>query len=106
MSVNWWSNRPKYIASLLKSFYGENAAKENDFGYGWLPKLDVGQNASWLYIFDEMFNGKFSGFICLGMNPACSSPNSEKARQALSKLDWMVDIDLFENETSSFWKVP
>jgi len=106
MSVNWWGNRPKYIASLLKSFFGENATKENDFGYGWLPKLDVGQNASWLYLFDEMFNGKFSGFICLGMNPACSSPNSEKTRKGLAKLDWMVDIDLFENETSSFWKGP
>ena len=106
MSVNWWGNRPKYIASLLKSFFGENATKENDFGYGWLPKFDVGQNASWLNMFDEMFNGKLSGFICLGMNPACSSPNSEKTRKALARLDWMVDIDLFENETSSFWKGP
>jgi len=106
MSVNWWGNRPKYIASLLKGFYGENATKENEFGYGWLPKLDVGQNASWLYIFDEMFNSKFSGFICLGMNPACSSPNADKTRRALSKLDWMVEIDLFENETSGFWKGP
>jgi len=106
MSVNWWANRPKYIASLLKSFFGENATKENDFGYGWLPKLDVGQNASWLYLFDDMFNGKISGFICLGMNPACSSPNADKARKALEKLDWLVDIDLFENETSSFWKGP
>ena len=70
MSVNWWGNRPKYIASLLKSFYGENATKENDFGYAWLPKFDVGQNASWLFMFDEMFKGKFSGFICMGMNPA------------------------------------
>ena len=106
MSVNWWSNRPKYIASLLKSFYGENATKENDFGYSWLPKIDVGQNASWLFMFDKMFNGDFSGMICMGMNPACGSPNSEKTRQALAKLDWMIDIDLFENETSSFWKGP
>jgi formate dehydrogenase major subunit len=106
MSVNWWGNRPKYIASLLKSFFGENATKETDFGYEWLPKLDVGQNASWLYLFDEMFNGKFLGFICMGMNPACSSPNSDKTRKALAKLDWMVDIDLFENETSNFWKGP
>lgn len=106
MSVNWWSNRPKYIASLLKSFYGESATKDNDLGYAWLPKVDVGQNASWMYLFDEMFNGKFSGFICLGMNPACSSPNADKTRKALTKLDWMVDIDIFENETSSFWKGP
>ena len=106
MSVNWWGNRPKYLVSLLKSFYGENAAKENDFGYGWIPKLDVGQNASWLFLFDEMYKEKFSGFICLGMNPACSSPNSEKTRKAMSKLDWMVNIDIFESETSNFWRGP
>lgn len=106
MSVNWWGNRPKYIASFLKSMYGDNATKDNDFGYQWLPKLDDGQNASWMFMFDEMMKDKFSGFICLGMNPACSSPNSNHTRAALSKLDWMVDIDIFENETSSFWMGP
>jgi len=106
MSVNWWGNRPKYISSFLKSMYGDNATKDNDLGYPWLPKLDDGQNASWMFMFDEMMKGKFSGFICLGMNPACSSPNSNHTRAALSKLDWMVDIDIFENETGSFWKGP
>ncbi len=106
MSVNWWSNRPKYIVSLLKSFFGENATPANDFGYEWLPKLDVGQNCSWLYLFDQMAQGKFKGLLCMGMNPACSSPNAQKVREALGKLEWMVDIDIFENETSSFWKGP
>jgi len=105
-SVNWPQHRPKYIASYLKSMYGANATKDNEFGYQWLPKLDVGQDASFLFMFDEMLKGKFSGFICLGMNPACSMPNANQAREALSKLDWMVDIDIFENETSSFWKGP
>jgi len=105
-SVNWPQHRPKYIASFLKSMYGANATKDNDFGYQWLPKLDDGQNASWMFMFDEMHKGKFSGFICLGMNPACSSPNANHTREALSKLDWLVDIDIFENETSTFWKGP
>ncbi len=43
-SVNWWANRNKYITSYLKAIYGEAATKENDFGYSWLPKIDVGQN--------------------------------------------------------------
>jgi formate dehydrogenase major subunit len=106
MSANWWGNRPKYMVSLLKSYYGEKATKENDFGYGWHPKLDDGQNASWMFMFDEMLKGNFSGFICLGMNPACSSPNANKAREALSRLDWMVAMDLFESETTTFWKGP
>lgn len=106
MSVNWFGNRPKYIASFLKATYGDNATKDNEFGYQWLPKLDDGQNASWMFMFDEMGKGKFSGLICMGMNPACSSPNANHTREALSKLDWMVTIDLFESETTNFWKGP
>lgn len=106
MSVNWWGNRPKYMASFLKSMYGDNATKDNDYGYHWLPKLDDGQNASWMQIFDEMGKGSFTGFFCLGMNPACSSPDTGRTREAFSKLDWMVSIDLFETETNSFWKAP
>ncbi len=105
-SVNWWKNRPKYIASLLKSMYGEKADAENDFGYSWLPKLDSAQDASWLNLFDEMYKGNFTGFFAWGMNPACSGANSVKVRTALSNLDWMVNVNLFDNETGSFWKGP
>jgi formate dehydrogenase major subunit len=105
-SVNWWGNRPKYITSYLKAIYGDNAKKENDFGYAWLPKLDEGQNGSWLMLFDRMFKGKFEGFFAWGQNPACSSANAGKIRNALSKVKWMVNVNLFDNETGSFWKGP
>lgn len=105
-SVNWWSNRNKYIISYLKAIWGDKATKDNDFGYGWMPKLDEGQNGSWLVLFDEMFKGKFEGFFAWGQNPACSGSNAGKVRKALSKLKWMVNVNLFENETGSFWKGP
>ncbi len=105
-SVNWWGNRGKYITSYLKAIYGNHATKDNDFGYAWVPKPDEGINASWLMLFDRMFKGKFEGFFAWGMNPACSGANSNKVRKALAKLKWMVDVDLFDNETSSFWKGP
>ena len=105
-SVNWWRNRPKYLASFQKSMYGDKATKENDLGYGWLPKLDPTQDASWLNLFDEMYKGAFSGFFAWGMNPACSSANAGKVRQAMAKLDWMVNVNLFDSETGSFWKGP
>ena len=105
-SVNWWSNRNKYITSYLKAIYGPAAKQENDFGYTWLPKLDVGMNASWLVLFDKMLKGQFEGFFAWGQNPACSGANSNKTRQALAKLKWMVNINLFDNETGSFWKGP
>jgi formate dehydrogenase major subunit len=105
-SFNWWKNRPKYIISFLKAMYGASATKENDFGYGWLPKLDDPQNASWLVLFDQMAKGKFKGFFSWGQNPACSGANANKVRKALETLDWMVNVNLFDNETGSFWKGP
>ncbi len=105
-SANWWGNRNKYLISYLKAIYGDKATKENDFGYNWLPKLDPGMNGSWLMIFDNMIKGKFKGFFAWGQNPACSGTNSTKVRNALTKLDWMVAVNLFDNETASFWKGP
>jgi formate dehydrogenase-N alpha subunit len=105
-SANWWGNYPKYSVSLLKAHYDANATPENDFGYSWLPKLDDGQNASWLMIFHEMLKGRFKGFFSWGQNPACSGANSNKTRKAMANLDWLVNVNLFDNETGSFWRGP
>jgi formate dehydrogenase major subunit len=102
-SMNWKKNYPKYAVSLIKSFY-KNA--EPAVGYDWMPKLDVGQNASWLVLFDEMLKGKFKGFFAWGMNPACSGANSNKTREGLTKLDWLVNVNIYDNETGSFWQGP
>jgi formate dehydrogenase major subunit len=106
LSANWWSNYPKYSVSLLKSLFGEAATSANDFGYAWLPKLEKGKSYSWLDLFDAMYRGEFTGFFAWGQNPACSGANSNKTRQAMAELDWMVNVNLFENETGSFWKGP
>ena len=105
-SVNWWGNRGKYITSYLKALYGDRATKENDFGYSWHPKLDDGMQASWLALFVKMYMGAFEGFFAWGMNPACSSAGAGKVREALGKLKWMVNVNLFDNETASFWRGP
>jgi len=105
-SVNWWGNRPKYLVSYLKAIFGDAAKKDNDFGYSWMPKLDEGMNCSWLNLFDAMYKGNFEGFFAWGQNPACSGANSNKTRKALSKLKWMVNVNLYDNETGSFWRGP
>jgi formate dehydrogenase major subunit len=40
------------------------------------------------------------------MNPACSGANAGKVRQAMTKLDWLVNVNVFDSETGSFWKGP
>lgn len=106
MSANWWQNKPKYLASFLKAMFGAKADQANDFGYSWLPKLDDGKAYSWLDIFDEMYKGTIKGFFAWGQNPACSGANSNKTRQAMAKLDWLVNVNIFGNETAEFWRGP
>ncbi len=106
MSANWWQNYPKYSVSLLKSFFGDKAKAENEFGYQWLPKVDDGKTYSWMDIFDQMYRGTIKGFFAWGQNPACSGANAVKTRMALEKLDWLVNVNIFDNETGSFWRAP
>ncbi len=105
-SANWWGNRGKYITSLLRATYDQSLTAEEGFGYDLMPKLDLGQNGSWLMLFDRMHKGGIKGFFAWGQNPACSGSNAGKVREALAKLDWMVTANLFDNETASFWKGP
>jgi len=106
LSANWWGNYAKYSVSFLKSMFGENATPFNGFGYDWMPKVDDGKHYSWLDLFDAMYRGEFTGFFAWGQNPACSGANANKNREAFTKLDWMVNVNLFENETGSFWRGP
>ncbi len=94
------------MVSLLKSFFGKNAKKDNDFGYDWMPKIDAGKTYTFLDMFDDMYKGKVQGFFNWGMNLACSLANANKNREALTKLDWMVNCNIFDSETASFWKGP
>jgi formate dehydrogenase major subunit len=105
-SANWYQNTPKYMVSLLKAWYGDKAVKENDFCYSYVPKLDDGQDATLLSMIDKMYEGKVKGFTCVGQDPAISLPNANKVREAFTKLDWMVHMNIFDNETASFWKGP
>jgi formate dehydrogenase major subunit len=106
ISANWWQNEPKYMVSLLKSFFGETATKDNDFGYDWMPKVDPGKHYSWLDLFDEMYKGTIKGFFAWGQNPACSGAHAGKNRDAMKNLDWMVNVNIFDNETGCFWRGP
>ncbi len=106
MSANWYQNYPKFSVSFLKAFWGAKATPENEFGYSWLPKLDDGQACSIMHTFDAMYAGKIKGFFAYGSNLAVSNPNTTKVRKALQQLKWMVNVNIFDNETASFWKGP
>jgi formate dehydrogenase major subunit len=108
-STNFYVNTDRFAVSQLKAYYGSAATTQNDFGYGFHPKLPQNasgayDNWSWAYIFDRMFGGEMEGFVSFGMNPVSNGPHSKKAIAALSKLKWLVVAENFEQETASFWR--
>ncbi len=100
----YWVNKPKFLVSLLRAWYGEAATRENGFAYEYLPKYSGSH--SYLDLFEAMYAGRIRGLIVSGQNPAVSGPNSTLERKALEKLQWLVVRDLFETETAAFWKGP
>ncbi|KAA9000629.1 formate dehydrogenase-N subunit alpha [Affinibrenneria salicis] len=100
--VNYWKNTPKFFISLMKSLYGDKARKDNDWGFDWLPKWDKSYDA--LSYSRLMLEGKVNGYIVQGFNPMAAFADSNRAREALMKLKYMVIIDPLATETSNFWQ--
>jgi formate dehydrogenase major subunit len=101
-SVSFWQNYKKFYVSLLKAMYGSAATAENQFGYGWLPKIDKVYDT--LQIFELIHQGKVNGFVCQGYNPLLSVPNKAKLSAGLSKLKFLVTIDPLATDTAKFWE--
>jgi formate dehydrogenase major subunit len=101
---SYWENAPKFVVSMLKSWWGEKAQKENDFCYDWIPKFS--RPHAFMDMFDDMYAGKLKGLMIWGMNPMVSSPNIEKSAKGMENLEWVMGVDIFESETLRFWKRP
>jgi formate dehydrogenase major subunit len=102
--AGWWANFDKYVISLLKAWYGAAATAENDYGFGWLPRIsgDHSHFGYWLDMADA--TGTLEGLFVMGQNPAVGAPNARLERRALANLQWLVVRDMVETETASFWR--
>ncbi len=100
--MSYWQNYAKFHVSLMKSWFGDMATKENNWCFDWLPKLDKVYDV--LQVFELMFHGKLNGYFCQGFNPLAAFPNKAKLSKAMSKLKYLVVIDPLATETSCFWE--
>jgi formate dehydrogenase major subunit len=98
----FWSNADAFATSLLKAYWGEHATKDNDYCYGYLPRL-TGDHGTYQTVVD-MIDGKVKGYFLLGQNPAVGSANGRAQRLGMANLDWLVVRDLFAIESATFWK--
>src|SRR4051812_2626831 len=101
-SRGWWSHFDKYIVSLLKAWFGDEATADNDFGFRHLPKIS-GNHAHFPTMLRAL-DGGLDGLFCMGQNVAVGSQNSGLMRRALAQLKWLVVRDFAEVETATFWR--
>ncbi len=101
--TSYWRNYDKFFVSFMKTMWGDKVTKDNDWGYAYLPKLDV-PAYDILRMFELMNDGKVNGYFCQGFNPILSIPDRAKTTSALSRLKFLVTMDPLDTETSNFWK--
>ena len=97
-----WASADAYTVSLLKSWFGDHATAENDYGFDLLPRIN-GDHGTYRTTLD-MIDGTVYGYFLLGQNPAIGSAHGRAQRLAMANLDWLVVRDLYEIESASFWR--
>lgn len=102
--TSYWSNGPRFFNSLMKAWFGAKASKENDYAFDYIPKRSG--DYSVIPMFEAMYKGTIKGLFVMGQNPFVSGPNARFERKAFENLDWLVVMELFDTETSSFWRAP
>ncbi|SFA80283.1 formate dehydrogenase (quinone-dependent) catalytic subunit [Collimonas sp. OK607] len=100
--LSYWQNYGKFHVSLMKSWWGDAAKAENNWGYDYLPKLDKPYDM--LQVFELMKQGKVNGYIAQGFNPLAAAPDKGKIGASLANLKFLVIMDPLATETSEFWQ--
>ncbi|MFG1701189.1 formate dehydrogenase [Nonomuraea sp. NPDC049309] len=98
----FWANMPAYLISLLKAWWGDSAQPDNDFRFGWLPRL-TGSHSTYDTVLAQL-DGTCKGYILLGENPAVGSANAKMQRLGMANLDWLVVRDFSLIESATWWK--
>lgn len=102
----YYTNKPKFLVSALKEWFGDAATIDNDYGYDWWPKVPKKPDYTLIGSFELMNQGIIKGYFNWGMNPCHSAPNASNVRSAMAKLDWLVVADCVLTESATFWKGP
>src|SRR5262245_36449361 len=105
-TAGYWANLDAFVVSLLKAWYGDKATGNNDYGFGWLPRItgDHSYFGYWLEMAESDGASRPStpnsptatskvpleGLFVMGQNPAVGAPNARFARRAMANLKWLV----------------
>ncbi len=98
----FWGDMKKYTVSLLKAWFGGAAGPENDFCFGYLPRL-TGSHSTYETVMAQL-DGQCKGYFLMGENPAVGSANGKMQRLGMANLDWLVVRDFSLIESATWWK--
>src|SRR5207247_9424663 len=80
--TGFWGLKRKYMTSLLKAWFGGAATADNDYCFGYLPRI-TGDHGTYATVLD-MIEGKIKGYFLWGQNPAVGSAGARLQRLALA----------------------
>ena len=98
----FWGDMKSYMVSLLKAWWGPAATPENDFCFGYIPRL-TGSHSTYETVMAQM-DGTCKGYFIWGENPAVGSANARMQRLGMANLDWLVVRDFSLIESATWWK--
>ena len=98
----YWAHADAYTVSLLKAWWGEAATKDNQWGYGYLPRIN-GAHGTYQTVM-SMLADEVEGYFLFGQNPAVGSAHGRMQRLGMSHLKWLVVRDLNLIESATWWK--
>jgi formate dehydrogenase major subunit len=98
----FWADARKFIVSLLKSYWGDAATADNEYAFGYLPRL-TGDHGTYATVMG-MLEDKVDGYFLFGQNPAVGSAHGKMQRLGMAHLKWLVVRDLNMIESATFWK--
>jgi formate dehydrogenase major subunit len=98
----FWANMDAYMISLLKAWWGDAATADNEYCFGYLPRL-TGRHAHYDTVFEQL-NGVCKGYFLMGENPAVGSANAKMHRLGMANLDWLVVRDFSLIESATWWQ--
>ncbi|QPP06516.1 molybdopterin-dependent oxidoreductase [Streptomyces bathyalis] len=98
----YWGNMRSYFVSLMKAYWGDAATAENEYCFGYLPRL-TGSHSTYDTVLNQL-DGECKGYFLMGENPAVGSANSRMQRLGMANLEWQVVRDFSLVESATWWK--
>lgn len=97
-----WQQRGFY--NMTREWFGSRAITSSPTDHDAFDKLYAcwpkGNGFPHIESFRKMIDGTVKAAVVWGQNPAVTEPNQSKVREGLEKLDLLVVVDMFANETA------